>query len=172
MLIVTWSEVRSDGINFTFHVSRVGQSRDIFLNNFFRVGPLWRVGREIGNTRAALVPSLGGWRRAQELSRFLLLKRAQIWNIPYIKWAYKITNVSHLISKIREVMRPWKHKIYSIWPECAHFLCVNWLCHRNVSHIWSSTLIGLPRQWRGKKIYAVLQSQWLAIYCCIRSPNR
>ena len=32
------------------------------------------------------------------------LKRAQIHNIPYIKWAYEILNVSHL--KIRKVMRP------------------------------------------------------------------
>ncbi len=61
--------------------------------------------------RAALVPSLGDWRMAQQLTRFLLLKRAQMHNIPYIKWAYKTTNVSHLISKIRKVMRPW----YGSW---------------------------------------------------------
>ena len=57
--------------------------------------------------RAALVPSLGDWQRAQVLTRYLLLKRAQIRDIPYIKWAYKTTNVSRLISKIRKVMRPW-----------------------------------------------------------------
>ncbi len=57
--------------------------------------------------RASLVPSLGDWRRAQQLTHFRLLKRAQICKIHYIKWAYKATNVSHLISKIRKVMRPW-----------------------------------------------------------------
>ncbi len=65
--------------------------------------------------RAASLPSLGDWQRAQLLTDFLLLKRAQIRNILYIKWAYKVSGVSHLISKIREVKRPcldpfpWDH---------------------------------------------------------------
>ncbi len=56
--------------------------------------------------RAALHPRLADWRRAQFFTRFLLLNRAQIRNVPYVKWAYKIWSVSHLISKIREVMWP------------------------------------------------------------------
>ncbi len=41
---------------------------------------------------------------------FSLLKRAQIGNFLYIKWAYQIWYVSHLISKISKVVRPWIEK--------------------------------------------------------------
>ena len=56
--------------------------------------------------RTALDPRLADWRRAQLLPRFLLLKRAQILAFLYIKWAYQIWSVSHLISKTREVTWP------------------------------------------------------------------
>ena len=39
----------------------------------------------------------------QLLTRFL----GPDHRIPYITWAYKVYYVSHLISKIRKVMRPW-----------------------------------------------------------------
>ena len=40
------------------------------------------------------------------MAYFWLLERAQIGNFLYIKWAYQIWYVSHLIGKIREVVRP------------------------------------------------------------------
>ncbi len=69
--------------------------------------------------RAALVSSLGDWRRAQQFTHFLSFKIAQIRNIPYVKWAYKTTNVSHLISEVRKVMRPYFTQCsvgYPCWP--------------------------------------------------------
>ncbi len=56
--------------------------------------------------RGALHHRLGDWQRVQLLTHFPLLKRAQTLNFLYIKRAYQIWHVSHLISKIREVMRP------------------------------------------------------------------
>ncbi len=58
--------------------------------------------------RDALGPRLADWHRAQLLTYFLLLKRAQTVNVPYMKWAYQIWSVSHLISKSRQLMRPCK----------------------------------------------------------------
>ena len=55
--------------------------------------------------RATLLARLADWHRAQLLTRFSLLKIVFL-NIPYIKWAYQNWSVSHLISKIWEVMWP------------------------------------------------------------------
>ncbi len=79
---------------FRFDVSTVPvqPSLSITVNgtNFGRPLKPWR-GRPIFSvfreSRAALVPSLGDWRRVQPLTRLLLFKRAQLRNIPYIKWA-------------------------------------------------------------------------------------
>ena len=62
---------------------------------------------KMGVIRAALDSRLADWCRALWSTSFLLLKRAQILNVPYIKWAYQIWSVNHLIIKIREEMRPW-----------------------------------------------------------------
>ena len=98
----------------------------------------------VASNRAALVPSLGDWRRAQQLTGFLLLKRAQMRNIPYIKWAYKTTNVSHLISKIRKVMRPWpelpdlvKIKLFKRHNSCKYIPFLPKLC----ASIWEFMVI-------------------------------
>ena len=59
------------------------------------------------------------------MAHFLLLKRALLLDVPYIKWAYKIRFVSHLICKIREVMRPWTDQ----FKDCDNFL----LADKNMS---------------------------------------
>ncbi len=52
--------------------------------------------------RAALDPRLAHLVHSV-IDPFSVIKK---YNIPYIKWAYQIRPVSHLIIKIREVMRP------------------------------------------------------------------
>ncbi len=109
--------------------------------------------------RAALVPSLGDLRRAQQLTRFLLLKRAQIRNIPYIKWAYKTTNVIHLISQIRKVMRPWTVPKHPPGGIIVHHDFLDFIQNRFFSPgrgVYISRHYNI-RSYRHQKVYQIIQ---------------
>ena len=142
----------------TLHIHRGGcVTRASHMHSIYIIEHTWHILLDAYTThksvfmwfRAALHPRLGDWQRAQLLAYFWLLERAQIGNFLYIKWAYQIWYVSHLIGKIREVVRPCvvtvhiHHGVYiayAPWRTCHAYMEQHMQCKSTILAVYMEGL--------------------------------